>query len=184
MRLTILLGPALAAGLAGLMSAGVYFSPEFFGVSGCPILALLQPVRVTLADDTDFVEMEKQPDLGTYPSFRLRVHGNGQVDWEGRQCVAARGRREGRLNPQAAKALIERFEAEGFCQLCSHYYPYNTHADTTRLTLSLGDERTDVVEQLRQPPGNFGELEQEVERTEPIAGWIGGRQGGDCWAER
>ena len=177
-------GLVLGGGILALVIAGVTFTPEFFGVSGCPLLARVQPVKVTLANDSDFVEMEKRPDLGTYPSFRLRVHGNGQVDWEGRGCVAARGAREGRINPQAAKALIERFEAEGFCRLCAHYYADTEHADRTRLTLSLGDERTDVVDERRSPPKAFSEVVREVSRAPMIAWWIGRPMGGDCWMGR
>jgi hypothetical protein len=85
------------------------------------------------------------------------------------------------MDPQAAKALIERFEADGFCRLCRNYYPDAQHADTTRLTLSLGDKRTDVVEQQRRAPGEFSELAQEVVRTPVIARWIGGVASRGCW---
>jgi hypothetical protein len=181
MRWTLLPGLALGGGFLALLIAGVTFSPGLLGVSGCPILARMQPVKVALADDTDFVEMDRQPDLGRFPSFRLRVRGDGRVDWEGRGCVAALGAREGQMDPQSAKTLIERFEAEGFCRLCRNYYPDAEHADTTRLTLSLGGERTDVVEQLRNPPGEFSELAREVERTPVIARWIGGSASWGCW---
>lgn len=180
MRWTSWSGLAATGGLVVLLGAGIQFSPELFGVSDCPVLARVEPVRVALASDTDFVELDRQPDLGYLPSYRLRVRGDGHVDWEGRRCVAAPGYRRGQIDPESAKVLIERFEARGFCRLCGHYWPEAEHADTTRLALSLGDQRRDVVNESLDPPEAFVNMAEDMEQVPLVAEWIGQVRSGEC----
>jgi hypothetical protein len=164
---------ALAGFFAVLLVAWILFSPEVFGVSGCPILARLRPIQVVLANETDFVELDRQSALGLFPNFRVRVQGDGRVDWDGRLCVTAKGHRQEQIDPQAAKALIERFEARGFCRLCQNYYPRETDMGASRLTLSVHGERKDVMERSSRTPRVFDDLYGDVQRTAQVAQWIG-----------
>ena len=135
-----------------------------FGVSGCPILARLRPIQVVLAGETDYVELDRDPAMGPFPAFRVRVQGDGHVDWDGEQCVAVVGKRQGRIDPQDAKALIERFQSRGFCRLCRNYLPDATDLGARRFTLSVRGERQDVAECSRRAPQVFDDLDKDVVR--------------------
>jgi len=164
---------ASAGILVVLTVAWVLFSPELLGVSNCPILARLRPVQVVLAGEADYVEMEREPAMGLFPAFRVRVQGNGLVDWDGERCVATIGRREARIDPQDAKALIERFESRGFCRLCGNYLPDATDVGARRFTLSVRGQRQDVIDQSRRAPEIFDDLYGDLERAAHFDRWIG-----------
>lgn len=164
---------ALAGFLSVLLVAWILFSPELFGVSGCPILARLRPIQVVLAGETDYVELDRDPAMGPFPAFRVRVQGDGHVDWDGEQCVAVVGKRQGRIDPQDAKALIERFQSRGFCRLCRNYLPDATDLGARRFTLSVRGERQDVAECSRRAPQVFDDLDKDVVQTAHVDEWIG-----------
>lgn len=171
---------SIASFLIVLFVAWILFSPELFGVSGCPILARLHPIQVVHAGETDYVELDRQPAQGLFPAFRVRVQGDGEVDWDGTSCVAATGRHHGQIDPQAAKALIDRFQARGFCRLCRNYFPDATDLGEQRFTLSLSGQRQDVVERSRKSPQIFEDLYRDVQTTARLDEWIGNPQNRRC----
>jgi TonB family protein len=62
--------------------------------SGCTSDKEKQPPSVTNAD---FVEMSRSGCYGSCPVYTVRVHANGQVDWEGQSYVADKRKRFNRL---------------------------------------------------------------------------------------
>jgi len=163
---------ALAGVFIGLI-IWIIFLRSSFGTSGCPILARLRPIQVVPATNTDFVELDWQSGMGFLPHYTVRIQGDGQVDWEGEECVAAKGHRRGQINPQAAKALIDHFQAHGFCRLCRNYYPDATDLGAVRLTLSVHSKRQDVIAQSLHSTLLIGDLSQEIQRAAQVDQWIG-----------
>jgi TonB family protein len=92
----------------------------------------------------DFVELARSLCFGTCPSYSVKVHADGKIEWDGSGYVLVRGHRTGQIDASAARRLIERFRTKEFWSLCGDYRRPITDSATVTVTVSLSG-RTRVV---------------------------------------
>ena len=141
------------------------------------------------------VKLQRTPCFGRCPTYTLLVHGDGRIEWDGAEHVAAVGHRERRLAPRAIDQLnhaIERarfFERDDFGQL--PIAPNCTTNGTTRscsfeMSASIcSDTSHSIITVMRDGDAHkidnahcggrdvIDELEDEILRVARVDDWIG-----------
>ena len=141
------------------------------------------------------VTLERTQCLGSCPAYKVTIHGDGRVDWEGTANVVAMGRLDGKR--QVSRAALEHLahmidDAKFFdrneygeletgpvctttngtttCSYSAHFCSDTTHA---KLTVSRSG-RTHVIDNdhCDDKPG-INELEAEIDRMAGTAELIG-----------
>ena len=99
------------------------------------------PAEITLAD---FLELSRSGCYGSCPSYSVRVNADGTVVWDGSRFVVALGHQAGRIDPSAARGLIEHFRTREFWSLCRDYSRPITDNPTVTVAVTIAG-RTRVV---------------------------------------
>ena len=67
------------------------------------------------------ISLERSPCYGTCPAYGLKIHGDGKIEYNGKQHVKVIGSREGRIDPAAVKALAAEFAKADFLSTSDEY---------------------------------------------------------------
>src|SRR5581483_11238157 len=139
--------------------------------SGCPSEKDKQPPPLT---NTDFVEMSKGACYGTCSVYTIRIHANGQVDWQGHSYVAERGKDVTDIGATLARQLIARFASADFWALCADYSRDITDSATTNFRVRIGDRTKVVSNYAESAPKWLDELEYAVDDAADTHRWLHG----------
>jgi hypothetical protein len=122
-----------------------------------------QPVAAT-----DFVQVERTTCFGSCPQYSVRISGDGTVVWNGAQYVQVMGPATATVSPEKARALIERYRADGIYGLCDRY-AVNTDLPSVISTVRIAGQEKRV-----QNGSPLADLEKEVERLADAHRWLHG----------
>jgi hypothetical protein len=153
---------------------------------GCPSVAEGSPAQPVSA--RDFVRLERST-----PTYSVEVRGDGAVLWRGgdrshedlhRLEVEISGERDATIEPEAARALIEKFRNPAFWQLCARYEFRGTPDGRTRIETShrspvtikvrIADREKQVENYAKMGPDALQDFEKEIDRTADTHRWIHG----------
>jgi len=151
--------------------------------------------------------MERQGCYGKCPVYRLKIHGDGLVEYEGYAYVHSKGRRRGRISSADVDQLLEGFRNANYFSLddkytelhrsteilvrvggChktlndSHFSTMPTDLPWTLTTLTIGD-RTKSVSDYYGAPASLRKLETLIDRLTNSERWVGGTETGSRHAE-
>ncbi len=126
------------------------------------------------------VLLERTKCYGICPAYRLTIHGDGRVEYEGRDYVKEKGTREGHLDTDRVKALISEFAGANFVALSEGYSEakcsrYCTDMPTAVTELSVRG----VTHRVRHYYGCGGapkalfDLESAVDKAANVEQWTG-----------
>jgi ankyrin repeat protein len=121
-----------------------------------------------LAPD-DFAEIEAVGCDGLCPIYKVQVHADGRVIWDGRTSVQVRGQARGNVTAALAGALIEKFRASGFLNVPTGDCSGGTGAATYNAVLHIGNMERRVCNNAA-----FRNLRDELELLADIHRWIHG----------
>jgi hypothetical protein len=123
------------------------------------------------------IGLERTPCFGTCPVYSVTIHGDGRVEYEGRNFVAVEGQQAGQADPQAVQSLLAEFDRIGFESLEERYEDPVTDIPSTVLSLTRGGETKTVTlyaVDLSQPPRQaLADLAQRIDEVAGTERWVG-----------
>jgi TonB family protein len=144
------------------------------------------------------VTMERQGCNGRCPVYRLKVHGDGLVEYEGYVYVHSKGKRRGRISPADIDQLLADFRNANYFSLddkynelhrsteitvtaggCNkklsdtHFSGIPTDLASTLTTLTIGD-RTKSVSDYFGAPASLRKLESQIDQLTNSEQWVEG----------
>ena len=90
------------------------------------------------------VALERTGCFGTCPDYKVRIVGDGSVEYEGREFVALRGRHRARLARESIEKLFDQFRRADFFWLHDNYAAMMTDASSKTLEISYDGNRKRV----------------------------------------
>jgi TonB family protein len=128
-----------------------------------------QPPASTGAQD--FVEVFRSACYGSCPIYTVRVSANGDVLWNGRMFVNARGERRAAIKPEDARALLERFRTAQFWSLCDSYTRSITDSSTIETHVEIAGQSKSVSNYADSAPAWVADLEDAVDDAANTHRW-------------
>lgn len=123
------------------------------------------------------ISLERTVCFGACPVYKVEVHMDGRVLWNGERCVGTVGTAEARIDPAAAQALARRFRAARFFHLKDEYRAQVTDMPTHILSFTVHGRTkvvTDYAGGMVGMPASVTELEKAVDETAGTARWTAG----------
>jgi len=108
-------------------------------------------------------------------NYSVVIHGNGKIEFNGKQYVAIPGEHQARIAPEAAARLLERFRTAAFFEFKDHYVASVTDNPTYCLELAIGTKKKtirDYVGPWVGMPILVGELEDAVDYAADTDRWV------------
>jgi TonB family protein len=135
----------------------------------CPSPDQIQPPKAI--DEGDYVELSRSGCLGTCPIYDVKVFANGDVDWNGRMFVEAKGERHSNIGPAAAHVLLEQFLSPNFWALCGGYDAAVTDNPTIQTTVQIGGRSKTVSNYAESAPEWVESFEKSVDAAAETHVW-------------
>ena len=88
--------------------------------------------------------MERGVCFGTCPIYKITIHADGTVDYEGVKFVKIEGKRTAQISPEQIKNLVTAIEDIRFFSLEDEYAPNATDLPSIKLSITL-DGRSKTV---------------------------------------
>ncbi len=150
-----------AAGIAVGIAFVVAFSLTPFPYSG----------RGEYEDVT--ITLERTICFGFCPDYVVMIHGDGLVEYEGRNFVAVEGRQTARISEESVRELVNEFYSSGFFSLEDRYEQQVTDlpSQTTSITI---DGKTKTVYRYGFEPHRLADLEDKIDEIAQTEKWVKG----------
>ena len=154
-----------------------------------PDLTSLSDVDV----NTIVIHMERMGCYGTCPAYTVAIHGDGRVEYSGKNHVKEKSAREGRVETAAIKTLLSEFARTKFLSLPEEYaeekcrrYCTDMATVVTELTVKGKTYRVKHYYGCAAWPREFLDLESAIDRAANTQQWTGdvskaGPFGTTCW---
>jgi hypothetical protein len=155
-RCSITLALALACGFAGAFAAVPQTRANAF-----PKIANWNSLVIT---------HEHLGCFGSCPTYRLEIHGDGTVLYNGKAFVTVLGERRGKISADTVRGLFLRFRAAEFFAL-NDRYSADTDCDSTATSIAFDGHAKSVENQCRASRV-VSRLEGEIDRAANIETWI------------
>ncbi len=149
-------------------------------VDGKPVRAL---VRVAIPEKVDFhfhedmpaaplsqmrVTLERSTCWTACSTYKVTVHGDGAVDYDGSAFVSVRGRHAWRIPPAEAAAPFTRLRTKDVWSAAGNWIAPITDNPTQTVTLTAGGQTrviVDYVGQMVGMPATVSEAEKDIDAT-------------------
>lgn len=121
------------------------------------------------------IELTRSACYGSCPVYKVTVHGDGRVDYEGTQYVSIPGHHQAQVSVPTVSALLDQFRESNFLALQAVYRAGWTDLPTIRLTLKMGEQTKEVVDYGGEwvgMPGYVTALEHAVDTASDSARWV------------
>jgi Domain of unknown function (DUF6438) len=121
------------------------------------------------------ITLERGACFGTCPIYRVGIHGDGRVVFQGQRFVAQTGRRETRISRHAVRRLFAKFRSAEYFSLLDKYHANATDLPTFTISLAFdGHEKTvtDYGGYMIGMPAVVSELERAIDDAARTARWI------------
>jgi uncharacterized protein DUF6438 len=148
-------------------------------VAATVAIALLLPSGFPRISDWNSLKitLERSPCFGRCPDYKVEIHGDGTVIYDGRNFVAVQGRRESRIPIYKVRGLFEQFSLAGYFSLKDGYHSSATDLPTYVTSISFDDKTKSVRDYLGTAvgmPRAVVDLEDAIDRTADTQQWIRG----------
>jgi hypothetical protein len=118
------------------------------------------------------ISLERTPCFGTCPVYKLTVHSDGKVEYEGKDYVKEKGSRSSKIDQKLFLRLMKKVDAIGFFKLNDRYEGRVTDLPTRITTVTKGDVSKTVRNYYGGPKG-LRDLEQLIDEVTNSAKWTG-----------
>ena len=127
------------------------------------------------------ITLERTTCYGTCPAYRLTLHPDGSVYYEGKDYVREKGRRTRRIPPEAFQKIAAKIAAIHFFDLKDEYSSQEINGATTvvtdqptTITTVTRAGQTKKIENYFGGPKALFELEQLIDELTESYKWVGG----------
>lgn len=125
------------------------------------------------------ITLDRGACMGTCPSYRVEIGGNGDIAFEGRRAFGPNTKALGKRTAHISKAEVEKlyraFQAADFFWLADSYRARVTDGPTYRIGISFDGKTkqvTDYMGRRTEMPKVVTELEDAVDTAANTAQWI------------
>ena len=150
------------------------------------LLAFMTPLAL-VADEPrpaiSGITLERTGCYGPCPSYKVTVHSDGTVEYEGIKYVKEKGTRKGKITEAEFRTLADKTEAIGFFKL-KDLYDQEQNPDgsittvtdlPTRITTVTKDNHSRTVKNYFGGPKGLEELEGLIDEVTKSSVWIVGQ---------
>jgi hypothetical protein len=138
--------------------------------TGCPTNPVNTPAQPIGPDD--FIELRRSECFGTCPTYTVRIQGSGQITWNGQKFVRVVGSNTASVEPEKARALIEKARTSGFWNLCADYRAPVDDPPTFYTTVRIANQQKRVSNHYNSAPTWLQGLEREIDDVANTRRWI------------
>lgn len=128
----------------------------------------------TVALDQVTIALERTACFGTCPDYRVRIHGDGTVEYQGSGFVDVLGTHVYRIPKEQVDALVAKLRQADLWSMDRSYRAMTTDNPTYELTLRMGDQVhaiEDYVGTAMGMPHAVRDFEEEVDRVGRTSEW-------------
>jgi hypothetical protein len=121
--------------------------------------------------------LERTVCFGNCPSYKIELHGDGTVLYEGRAFVAVTGSQRASVPKASIIELVKLFEQADYYSLLSQYKSRITDNPTQTTSIEIDGQRKQVVDYLGLYVGmplSVMKLEEAIDRLSGDARWVHG----------
>jgi hypothetical protein len=117
------------------------------------------------------ITLERTPCLGNCPNYKVTIHGDGSVVYQGRIDVAVKGRRKSKISPEMMRKLVQELHDIDFFHwhekevMCVDY-------PETRISATVDGQHNEIIEGCNQP-GRILDLANEIDTISGAKLFIG-----------
>jgi hypothetical protein len=149
----------------------------------CVASLLLALSSGTFAQDHSgeiLITLERIRGYGSQPMYKVKIHGDGSVIYEGENFVRVAGRQERKIDPAEVQGLVRAFLEIDYFGLQDGYLTMKnedgtettvTDLPTTKTSLSFG-EKSKSVEDYVDAPEKLGDLERKIDEVVGTKRWV------------
>ena len=128
------------------------------------------------------IRLERTQCYGSCPAYAVAIHGDGRVEYVGKQHVKVKESRNGRLDPGAVKTLASKFAAAKFLSLPEDDYSESkckcrrcTDMASAVVEISVGSvsHRVNHYYGCACPPKALFDLESTIDKAVDAEKWTG-----------
>ncbi len=115
--------------------------------------------------------------FGTCPSYRVEVHGDGAVLYDGGSFVAISGSHRASVAGDVVSEMVEAFRAADYSSLKDKYMWGATDLPMYKTSISIDGRTKEVVDYAGQQvgmPESVSKLEEEIDRLSGVERWTKG----------
>ena len=149
----------------------------FITIALCAAAAAPDSSRITE------ISLERTPCYGTCPVYKVTLHADGTVTYEGKEFVKEIGTRSGRISASDFQQLARQVQKIDFFSLKDEYRSkknpngsiLNVTDLPTRITTVKKGDRTKTVENYFGGPDALKRLEEAIDRISGSAVWVNGK---------
>jgi len=138
--------------------------------TGCPARTVAAPTQ-SLAPE-DYVELRRTPCYGRCPVYRVRLYADGRIEWTGETFVKVTGPATAKVASETARALIDKFRAAGYWNLCETYDRRITDVPATITLLHIAGTEKSVFDRAESAPDWLRESERVIDSLAGTDRWI------------
>lgn len=134
------------------------------------------PPTPTPSDSPVVATLEREPCFGFCPVYKVAVHADGTVKYEGIRSVKTKGEATGSIGAEGVEQLHAAFAAADYFNLQDEYVRMEITDLPYANTSYTKDGRSKAVRHYagdRTAPEALTKLEQEIDRIVNIEQWIG-----------
>jgi hypothetical protein len=127
------------------------------------------------------IHFERTPCFGSCPAYTLTIHGDGRVEYSGKDHVKVKGAQEGRIDAAKIKALAAQFDAVKFLSLpdylmdkkCTCRRCTDMPSVITEITAGKTSHRVNHYYGCACAPKSLWELETAIDKAANSEQWTG-----------
>jgi Domain of unknown function (DUF6438)/Ankyrin repeats (3 copies) len=156
--------------VAGLLSVACTRPAAHFTAGGCPPSGEIAPPSSSVGPN-DWIELSRTGCLGSCPSYVVRVYGDGNVVWKGRDYVAVVGEAKTEVKAGEVAALFEEARAKKFWGLCAEYPPLGTDLPSEDISITVAGHTKKVMGNFGTEPEWLSEFALAIDNTADTHRW-------------
>jgi membrane dipeptidase len=117
------------------------------------------------------ITLERTLCFGTCPNYKVTIHGDGTVAYEGRQFVRVTGTRTWKIDPAAVAALASEMQQAGYFDLQDEYIATITDNPTTWTSLTVAGRTKRIKDYVAGPP-KLKEIEAKIDQVSGVKEYV------------
>ncbi len=156
-----------------------------------------KPDLTTLSDSdlkTVTIKLERTRCYGSCPAYTVTIHGDGNVEYEGKKFVSVIETREGHVELDKIKALLAEFGKADYWNFPTQYVQENCTRYCTDMPTAITELSVKGMKQSVKhyygcggAPQSLFDLESAIDKTSGVERWTGdvskaGPFGTTCWS--